>query len=123
MANRNLFRRLGLTPGPDIDAYAAAALDDTSLEDARRQLDDFGDRALVHDVARIQRACGLDQDELYFFRRDRTMLDTARNHDQLTRLDPHVAITELHEQASLDHQEQLVFVVVMMPMILALHHT
>jgi len=32
---QRLFRRLGLTLGPDIDAYAAAALDDTSLEDAR----------------------------------------------------------------------------------------
>jgi hypothetical protein len=30
-AQRRLFRRLGLHPGPDIDAYAAAALDDTSL--------------------------------------------------------------------------------------------
>ena len=28
---RRLFRRLGLHPGPDIDAYAAAALDGTSL--------------------------------------------------------------------------------------------
>ena len=27
---RRLFRRLGLHPGPDIDAYAAAALDDTT---------------------------------------------------------------------------------------------
>ena len=34
---RRLFRRLGLHPGPDIDAYAAAALDGTSLAAARRQ--------------------------------------------------------------------------------------
>ena len=34
---QRLFRRLGLIPGPDIDAYAAAALDGTSLDAARRQ--------------------------------------------------------------------------------------
>ena len=34
---RRLFRRLGLHPGPDIDAHAAAALDGTSLAAARRQ--------------------------------------------------------------------------------------
>jgi hypothetical protein len=34
-AEQRLFRRLGVAPGPDIDAYAAAALDDTSLEVAR----------------------------------------------------------------------------------------
>ena len=34
---RRLFRRLGLHPGPDIDAHAAAALDGTSLATARRQ--------------------------------------------------------------------------------------
>ena len=44
---QRLFRRLGLTLGPDIDAYAAAALDDTSLEDARRQLDEFYDHHLL----------------------------------------------------------------------------
>ena len=30
---QRLFRRLGLLPGPDFDAYAAAALDDTSLDE------------------------------------------------------------------------------------------
>src|SRR5205807_7754766 len=44
---QRLFGRLGLVPGPDIDAYAAAALDDTSLEDARRQLDELYDHHLL----------------------------------------------------------------------------
>ena len=48
---QRLFRRLGLTLGPDIDAYAAAALDDTSLEDARRQLDEFYDHHLLAEPA------------------------------------------------------------------------
>jgi tetratricopeptide (TPR) repeat protein/transcriptional regulator with XRE-family HTH domain len=36
---RRLFRRLGLHPGPDIDAHAAAALDGTGLDAARRHLE------------------------------------------------------------------------------------
>ena len=48
---QRLFRRLGLTLGPDIDAYAAAALDDTSLEDARRQLDELYDHHLLTEPA------------------------------------------------------------------------
>jgi tetratricopeptide (TPR) repeat protein/transcriptional regulator with XRE-family HTH domain len=35
---QRLFRRLGLIPGPDFDAYAAAALGGTSLSTARRDL-------------------------------------------------------------------------------------
>ena len=44
---RRLFRRLGLHPGPDIDAHAAAALDDTSLATARRQLLALYDHHLI----------------------------------------------------------------------------
>jgi tetratricopeptide (TPR) repeat protein/DNA-binding XRE family transcriptional regulator len=36
---QRLFRRLGLHPGPDIDAYAAAALDEADLSVTRRQLE------------------------------------------------------------------------------------
>ena len=36
---RRLFRRLGLHPGPDFDAYAAASLTGTDLAAARRTLD------------------------------------------------------------------------------------
>jgi tetratricopeptide (TPR) repeat protein/transcriptional regulator with XRE-family HTH domain len=44
---RRLFRRLGLHPGPDIDAYAAAALDGTSLATARRGLAGLYDQHLL----------------------------------------------------------------------------
>jgi tetratricopeptide (TPR) repeat protein/transcriptional regulator with XRE-family HTH domain len=46
-AQQRLFRRLGLTPGADIDAYAVAALHDTSLESARGQLDELYDHHLI----------------------------------------------------------------------------
>jgi tetratricopeptide (TPR) repeat protein/DNA-binding XRE family transcriptional regulator len=48
---QQLFRRLGLPPGPDIDAYAAAALGNTSLESARGLLDDLYDHHLVTEPA------------------------------------------------------------------------
>jgi tetratricopeptide (TPR) repeat protein len=37
--SQRLFRRLGLHPGADVDAYAAAALDDIPVSRARRHLD------------------------------------------------------------------------------------
>jgi tetratricopeptide (TPR) repeat protein/DNA-binding XRE family transcriptional regulator len=65
---QRLFRRLGVAPGPDIDAYAVAALDDTSVASARGQLDELYDhhlitepaqgRYLLHDLLR-EYACAL----------------------------------------------------------------
>ena len=48
---QRLFRRLGLALGPAIDAFAAAALDDTSLAEARRQLDELYDHHLITEPA------------------------------------------------------------------------
>ena len=44
---QRLFRRLGLHPGPDIDAHAAAALDDTSPDQVRRHLEGLYDQHLI----------------------------------------------------------------------------
>ena len=49
---QRLFRRLGLHPGADIDAYAAAALDDTSLHATRRGLAELYDHNLIGEPAR-----------------------------------------------------------------------
>jgi tetratricopeptide (TPR) repeat protein/transcriptional regulator with XRE-family HTH domain len=48
---QQLFRRLGLLPGPSIDAYAAAALDGTSLDLVRRHLDELYDQHLITEPA------------------------------------------------------------------------
>jgi tetratricopeptide (TPR) repeat protein/transcriptional regulator with XRE-family HTH domain len=53
---RRLFRRLGLHPGPDLDAYAAAALDDVpagpaGLSAVRRDLEALYDRYLLTEPA------------------------------------------------------------------------
>ena len=54
---RQMFRRLGLHPGADIDAYAAAALDDIDVTNARRHLRALYDQYLlaepVHDRYRL----------------------------------------------------------------------
>jgi tetratricopeptide (TPR) repeat protein/transcriptional regulator with XRE-family HTH domain len=48
---QRLFRRLGLHPGTDIDAYAAAALDATDLAAARRGLEALYDQYLLTEPA------------------------------------------------------------------------
>ncbi len=48
---QRLFRRLGLHPGTDIDAYAAAALDDADLPAARRGLEALYDQYLLTEPA------------------------------------------------------------------------
>jgi tetratricopeptide (TPR) repeat protein/transcriptional regulator with XRE-family HTH domain len=49
---QRLFRRLGAHPGTDIEPYAAAALDDTDLATARRELDALYDHYLLGEPAR-----------------------------------------------------------------------
>jgi tetratricopeptide (TPR) repeat protein/transcriptional regulator with XRE-family HTH domain len=48
---QRLFRRLGLHPGADIDAYAAAALDGTGLDAARRGLEALYEQYLLTEPA------------------------------------------------------------------------
>jgi tetratricopeptide (TPR) repeat protein/transcriptional regulator with XRE-family HTH domain len=48
---QRLFRRLGLHPGTDVDAYAAAALDGTDLAAARRDLEALYDQYLLAEPA------------------------------------------------------------------------
>jgi DNA-binding SARP family transcriptional activator/Tfp pilus assembly protein PilF len=65
-AQRDLFRRLGLIPGPDTDAYAAAAVSGTDPGRAARLLEDLTDHNLLiqhvpgryqlHDLLRLHAA-------------------------------------------------------------------
>jgi transcriptional regulator with XRE-family HTH domain len=50
-AQQQLFRRLGLSPGPDVSAYGAAALNDTTPDAARRLLDELYDHHLITEPA------------------------------------------------------------------------
>ncbi len=49
--SKQLFHRLGLVPGADFDAYAAAALDGISLDQARRCLEGLYDQHLLTEPA------------------------------------------------------------------------
>ena len=51
-SQQRLFRRLGLHPGTEIDAYAAAALDDTDLQATRQRLGELYDHNLIGEPAR-----------------------------------------------------------------------
>ena len=51
-SQQRLFRHLGVHPGADIDAYAAAALDGADLAAARRHLDGLYDQYLLAEPAR-----------------------------------------------------------------------
>jgi tetratricopeptide (TPR) repeat protein/transcriptional regulator with XRE-family HTH domain len=48
---QRLFGRLGLVPGPGVDAYAAAALDETGVPTARTRLDELYDHHLITEPA------------------------------------------------------------------------
>src|SRR6516162_8443800 len=48
---QRLFRRLGLVPGPSFDAYAAAALDGSSLASSRSSLEELYDQHLITETA------------------------------------------------------------------------
>ena len=48
---RRMFSHLGLHPGTEIDAYIASALDDTSVDQARRLLEDIYDHHLLSEPA------------------------------------------------------------------------
>jgi tetratricopeptide (TPR) repeat protein/transcriptional regulator with XRE-family HTH domain len=52
LSQQRMFRRLGLHPGPDIDAYAAAALDGTDLVTARRHLEALYEHYLLTEPTR-----------------------------------------------------------------------
>ena len=54
---QRLFRWLGLHPGADIDAYAAAALDGTDLAAARRGLEALYDQYLLTEPAQAGTGC------------------------------------------------------------------
>jgi hypothetical protein len=73
------------------------------------------DGPFVGDVSGI--ACGLrfNQNDVHFFVRHGAVLQAARDNYELTFANDSFPIAELHAQRSFDDQEQLVFVVVMMP--------
>lgn len=70
---QQMFRRLGLVPGPDTDAYAATALMDASLDEADALLQELTDRSLLtetipgryrlHDLLRLHACARAETDD------------------------------------------------------------
>jgi hypothetical protein len=70
---------------------------------------------LVLDVPGVERGRRLEKQDPAFFIGDRLMLDSARDHDELTLFEMNALIAEFDAKPSLDHEEHLVFVLVVMP--------
>ena len=83
VGQQRLFRRLGLHPGTDIDAYAAAAVDDTDLQVTRRRLDELYDHNLIAEPARGRYRL---HDLLREYARARAAADAADNQAAIGRL-------------------------------------
>src|SRR3954468_10357215 len=83
------------------------------------------DRALVLQIAGVQRFLGLDQHHVDLFGCAGKVLDTVRDDDELAGTDKLLALgailANLHVQSAFDNQEHLVLVVVVMPHELTLH--
>src|ERR1700734_1511694 len=77
-------------------------------------------RTLIHNVTRVQRGGRLKQHNPAFFIGYGTMLHATRNDNELTFLEPLVAVAKLHAEPSLHDQKHLVFILVMMKEKLAL---
>src|SRR5207245_6311543 len=72
-------------------------------------------RTVVYYVPGIQRGSRLKEQDPSFFLSHGPVLDASRYHDEFALLQPHLPVTELDAEAPFDHQEQLVFVLMMMP--------
>src|SRR6266705_1909057 len=84
-----------------------------------------GDGAFVLQVAGIEGGLGFEQHHVDFLVGTREVLDAVRDDDELAFADGLLTLSAVfpdsHAQRALEHQEHLVFVVVMVPHELALH--
>jgi hypothetical protein len=75
---------------------------------------------LVSQVPRIERSRGFEEQDVDLFVRDWAMLDAPRDYYQFILREVDRPVAELHAKSPLDHQEQLVLLLVVMPYKLAL---
>src|SRR5215212_1442326 len=97
---------------------------DATLAFIVARLDDPPDRRRGR-IAGVGRARGLDEQEVDLLPRHGTMLDTFGHHEQLARSQMDLAVAQLDREMALEHEEEVVRVVVLVPDELALdldHH-
>src|SRR5437763_6281313 len=70
---------------------------------------------LILHVSGIDGGSRLKQNDPCLFVSNRAMFDATRDHQEFALFQPDVSVAKLHAKAPFDHQEQLVFVFMMMP--------
>ena len=70
---------------------------------------------LVLDVAGVEGGGRLEKEDVDFFVRHGAVLDASRDDQEISFVEPDVAVPQFHAEAALDHQEKLVLVVVVVP--------
>src|SRR6185437_8685762 len=73
------------------------------------------DRPLVANVARVERGGRLEEQQVHLPLGNRLVLHTPRYDEKLAFVDANIAVAQAHEQLALDHEEQLIFVFMVMP--------
>jgi hypothetical protein len=69
---------------------------------------------MIH-VAGVPGAGRLKEKHSDFLRCDRSMLDPAGNHQEVSLHQVDAAVTELHPEGAVEHQEELIFLLVVVP--------
>ena len=72
-------------------------------------------RPLVLEITRIPGSGWLEEQPMDFLGRDRAVLDSPWNHDHFAGFQPLIAISKAHLEPTFEYQEQLIFVVVIVP--------
>ncbi len=75
----------------------------------------FSHCAFIDHVPGIQRGSRLEQQNPAFFFGDGFVLDSARDHDELTLFELNGLVAELDAETSFYHEEHFVFIFVVMP--------
>src|SRR5262245_48362426 len=73
------------------------------------------DRPLVAHVARVQRRGRLEEQDVSLLLGHRPVFDAPRDDQELARFQPDVPVAELHAEAAVHDQEQLVLALVVVP--------
>jgi hypothetical protein len=77
-------------------------------------------RPLISNASGVDGPDGLEEENVRLPCCNRLVLDTPRNDEELSRLEPDFAVTKLDRQTALEHEEELVFSLVTVPDELAL---
>jgi hypothetical protein len=73
------------------------------------------DRAFAPNVTGVERGGRLEQQNVCLFIGHGTMFGFPRNDDEFTFLEPHMTIAEFHAESTFNHEEKLIFLVMVVP--------